>query len=264
MRQARYWILTIPHNAYTPFLHEQVQYVRGQLERGESNGFLHWQMVVVFSKPKSLNFVTGIYGPCHCEPTRSDAALEYVWKEDTRIESTQFELGQLRMRRDQSKDWDAIKSSAKKGELDSIPSDVYIRCYNSLKRIAVDNSQPVGIEREVHVFWGATGTGKSRRAWDEAGLQAYPKDPNTKFWDGYSGHKHVVIDEFRGVINISNVLRWFDRYPVLVEVKGSSAVLCAEKIWITSNLDPRKWYPELDEQTRDALMRRLTVIHFPF
>jgi len=32
---------------------------------------------------------------------------------------------------------------------------------------------------------GRTGTGKSRRAWDLAGFGSYPKDPCTKFWDGY-------------------------------------------------------------------------------
>ena len=66
-----------------------------------------------------------------------------------------------------------------------------------LKRIANDHIEPVAIEREVVCYWGTTGTGKSRRAWDEAGLQAYPKDPRTKFWCGYRDHEHVIIDEFR-------------------------------------------------------------------
>lgn len=131
-----------------------------------------------------------------------------------------------------------------------------------MRRIATDHLQPIGIEREVYCFWGPTGTGKSRRAWDEAGLDAYPKDPNTKFWCGYQAQDHVVIDEFRGLINISNVLRWFDRYPVVVEVKGSAVVLKATKIWITSNLHPQDWYPELDQSTKEALLRRLTIINF--
>lgn len=123
--------------------------------------------------------------------------------------------------------------------------------------------EPVGVERTITVYWGRTGTGKSRRAWDEASLSAFPKDPRSKFWDGYNNHEHVVIDEFRGGIDISHVLRWFDRYPVVVEVKGSSVVLRATRIWITSNLDPRKWYPDLDEETLSALLRRLTITHFP-
>lgn len=121
---------------------------------------------------------------------------------------------------------------------------------------------PVGIERTVTVYWGRTGTGKSRRAWNEAGLDAYPKDPRTKFWDGYRAHKHVVMDEFRGGIDIAHLLRWFDRYPVVVEVKGSSVVLAATNIWITSNVDPREWFPGLDEETLAALLRRLNITHF--
>lgn len=113
------------------------------------------------------------------------------------------------------------------------------------------------------MYWGVTGAGKSRRAWDEAGLNAYPKDPRTKFWDGYRNHENVVIDEFRGDIDIAHLLRWFDRYPVIVECKGSSIVLSAKKIWITSNLDPRQWFPNTDQATIDALMRRLTITHFP-
>jgi len=116
----------------------------------------------------------------------------------------------------------------------------------------------------VSVFWGATGTGKSRRAWDEAGLDAYPKDPNTKFWCGYRSHQHVVIDEFRGAISISHLLRWLDRYPVIVEIKGGAHVLAATHFWITSNLDPRQWYPTEDQDTIDALLRRLNITRFHY
>jgi len=118
--------------------------------------------------------------------------------------------------------------------------------------------------RSVTVLWGPTGTGKTRRAWELGGVDAYPKIPNTKFWDGYQGQKAVIIDEFRGDISISNLLRWFDRYPVLVEIKGSSTVLLADTIILTSNLDPRAWYPDIDEPTRDALFRRLEITHVPF
>lgn len=87
-------------------------------------------------------------------------------------------------------------------------------------------------------------------------------DPRTKFWDGYQSEANVVMDEFRGGIDISHLLRWLDRYPVRVEIKGSSRPLLATTIWITSNLDPRRWYPEIDQETLDALLRRLNIIHF--
>lgn len=100
-------------------------------------------------------------------------------------------------------------------------------------------------------------------------MAAYSKDPRTKWylicnlrWCGYKGQGNVVIDEFRGVIDISHILRWLDRYPVCVEVKGGSRPLRASQIWITSNLDPRLWYPDLDAETLSALLRRLNITHF--
>nr|QXN75705.1 MAG: replication associated protein [Virus sp.] len=262
MNQARFWLLTIPHADFVPYLPPTVNHIVGQLERGDS-GYLHWQIVVSFARKLRLGGVKSIFGDsCHAEPTRSAAAREYVHKEDTRVGGTRFELGTLPMRRGESCDWEAVRNNAKRGRLDDIPGDVYCRLYGNLKRIAVDHMAPIGLERTVNVYWGATGTGKSRRAWNEAGMDAFPKDPRTKFWDGYRNHRHVVIDEFRGGIDVAHLLRWFDRYPVVVEVKGSSVVLAATNIWITSNLDPRQWYPDLDQETLAALLRRLTITEF--
>lgn len=264
MNQARFWLLTIPHADFLPYLPTNVDYIRGQLERGHINEYLHWQICVHFSRKLRLRGVKSIFGDsCHAEPSRSEAARDYVWKEDTRIDGTQFELGKLPFRRGVSEDWEAIRNNAKRGRLDDIPPDVYCRLYGNFKRIAVDHMEPIGVERTITVYWGRTGTGKSRRAWEEAGLDAFPKDPRTKFWDGYRNHKHVVMDEFRGGIDIAHLLRWFDRYPVVVEVKGSSVVLGATNIWITSNIDPRNWYPDLDAETLAALLRRLNITHFP-
>lgn len=260
-QQAKYWILTIPHHEFLPYLPPQCLYLRGQLELGDS-GFLHWQLVTCFQRKVRLTAVRNVFGPFHAEPTKSDAALEYVWKDETAIPDTRFELGALPLSRGRTQDWEAIRNHAKNGELDLIPPDVYVRNYNQLRRIATDHLQPNPIEREVVCYWGRTGSGKSRRAWGEAGMDAYPKDPRTKFWDGYRNHRHVVIDEFRGGIDIAHLLRWFDRYPVVVEVKGSSQVLNATKIWITSNIPPEQWYPDVDAETMAALRRRIAVTHF--
>lgn len=93
-------------------------------------------------------------------------------------------------------------------------------------------------------------------------MEAYSKDPRTKWWDGYLGQSNVVLDEFRGTIDVAHILRWLDRYPVRVENKGGSLPLLATHFWITSNLDPRLWYPDLDDETLQALLRRLEITHF--
>lgn len=110
---------------------------------------------------------------------------------------------------------------------------------------------------------GKTGTGKSHRAFAEAGDGAYFKGPTSKFWDGYWGQTKVIIDEFRGAISVEHLLRWLDKYPVMVDIKGSATPLRADSIWITSNIPPEQWYPGIDDETIKALRRRFThVVHY--
>lgn len=261
-RQGVYWLLTIPENDFTPALPDECVYIKGQRERGDETGYVHWQVLVVLRRKGSLSTVKSIFGQTtHGELTRSSAANEYVWKEDTRI-GDQFELGRLPFKRNEPKDWDQIWELAKSGTIDEIPADVRIQHYRTLRTIKADFAVPRAMVREVFVYCGRTETGKSRRAWDEAGMDAYPKDPRTKFWDGYRDQQHVVIDEFRGSIDVSHLLRWFDRYPCLVEIKGSATSLVATKIWITSNLHPQNWFPDLDPVTYAALLRRLQITIF--
>lgn len=266
MSQARYWLLTIPKNDWTKpnELPSTIQYLRGQLELGGTTGYEHWQLLVAFKRAVRLAAVKNAFGnTCHAEQSRSSAANEYVWKEDTRVPDTQFELGTIAFKRNSKVDWDEAWDNAKKGKFEEIPANVRINSYNALCRIAKDNMVAEPMERRTDVFWGKTGTGKSRRAWDEAGWEAYPKIPSTKFWDGYNGQTHVVIDEFTGQVGIEHMLRWLDRYPVTVETKGSACVFRATRIWITSNVDPREWYPNAPESQKEALLRRLNITHFP-
>lgn len=261
--QGRFWLLTLAHHTFTPYLPKQCKYIIGQLEEGQA-GYLHWQVVVCFTDKIRPSSVKAIFGnEAHVELSRSKAANEYVHKDDTAVEGTRFELGELPFRRNVGTDWEAIKRKAQTGKLNDIDADVYVRNYSSLKRIALDNMAPQPGERQVVVYWGPTGTGKSHKAWAEATMSAYPKPPTTKWWDGYQPekHPHVVMDEFDGQIGITHLLRWFDKYPCVVEQKGGGCCLLAKKIWITSNIDPFLWYPEGKPAQVAALMRRLKIHH---
>lgn len=263
--KGRYFLLTIPYSDFTPsesLLNNDLVYIKGQHERGAS-GYEHWQVLAVYSKQTTLNQCKSNFSTTtHVELSRSAAANDYVWKEDSRI-GEQFEYGMLPKSRARKTDWDAIFNSAQEGNLDAIPSDIKIRYYSSLKRIRVDNSRPPTRDSiSVKVFWGKSGTGKTRRAWHEAGEDVYIKNPNTKWWDGYRGQKTVIIDEFVGRIDISYILTWFDRYPCNVEVKGYSTPLEATNFYITSNIDPQLWYSDINADQLAGLSRRLTSVEY--
>jgi len=261
--QFKYFLLTIPKDKWTPVLAEGVVYIKGQEEIGES-GYHHWQLMVICKKKCTVKKCKEYFcEEAHVEPSRSEAAEQYVWKEESRVAGTQFELGVKPFKRNSKEDWALVKQQAKDGKLDEISPDVYIRFYSTLRRISIEFQKPLMRgPQEVIVIYGPTGVGKSKMAFEEAGDNYYIKSPLTKWFDGYHGQEIVVIDEFRGVVDISHMLKWLDRYPCAVEVKGSQVFLNTKKWIITSNLSPNEWYPLLDTETKYALRRRFTkVIH---
>ena len=258
-----YWMFTIPADAWSvpSSLPDNVGYMCGQLEVGGTSGYKHWQGVVYYKTKVRKRTALNIFPTqCHIEPTRSEAAREYVHKDETSVEGTRFELGKLPLRRNSRADWDQVWNMATVGKYSPIPANIRVQNYRTLKQITADFAKPHRLVRRIDVYWGKTGIGKSRRAWYEAGDGAYSKDPRTKWWCGYRTQKFVVMDEFRGAIDISHLLRWTDRYPVSVETKGSTTPLLLERMWITSNIPPEQWYPDLDAETLAALMRRLNVV----
>lgn len=117
LRQARYWICTIPRDDWEPCLPDLSNWIIGQPELGES-GYRHWQLLVSFPTKKTLAQVKRSFGVSgmHAEPTRSSAAEAYVRKEDTR-DGEPFEFGQKTLRRNSGADWDRVKELAKEGYL---------------------------------------------------------------------------------------------------------------------------------------------------
>lgn len=229
-----------------------------------STGTSHLQGYIIFENNKRLNGVKKIQPSAHWEVARgtTEDNVKYCSKDgDYEVVGTKplskVEIGQKERER-----WILILQHAKQGTLEEHDPKVYYQTYSTAEKLASKYAKPKAIEKTVNVFWGATATGKSYDAWMQSGPDTFVKDPRSKFWYGYSGQKNMIIDEFRGGIDISHMLRWLDRYPLIVEIKNGSSVCEVENIWITSNLHPRDWYPDLDEETKAALLRRTKVTRY--
>lgn len=260
--QGKYWILTIPVHDFMPYLPEGVEWIKGQMEVGETTDFKHWQLIAGFRKKVRKATVRRTFGPYHCELTRSQAAEDYVWKDHTHVEGTKFELGTKTIRRNNAHDWALVRKAAERGQYDIIPDDIFVRYYGNLRNICKDNLRPPQRRVTAKIYWGPSRTGKSFRARSESEVDCYNKCPTTKYWDGYTGQRYIIIDEFRGSINISHLLRWLDPYPCSVEIKGSSVPLCGEHFIFTSNVNPILWYKDEDEETKQAFLKRFELIEY--
>jgi len=175
-------------------------------------------------------------------------------------------VGSVPVQRNDKRDHDRVRELAKKGRFDEIDSASYLQYYKTLHEIHRAETRPRRRDNlEVICFYGDPGTGKTTRAWEETEnyeeRDIYVKQPN-KWWDGYTGQKVVIMDDFGPGIkdgpSIHLLKTWLDKFPVSAEVKGGSVALVYEKIYLTSNVNPRFWFPGAAEDDINALLRRIT------
>lgn len=113
-----------------------------------------------------------------------------------------------------------------------------------------------------HVKWyyGETGTGKSKRAFEES-VDPYVCLDTIKWWEGYDGHKHVIIDDMRGdFCKFHQLLKLLDRYEYKVECKGGSRQLLAEQIIITTCYTPEQMFGNKTDEDLAQLLRRIDIL----
>lgn len=266
MTQARYWLLTIPKDAYIvpTELPKQLTWLRGQAEKGNDTGYEHWQLMATFKRAVRLAAVKSLFGDkCHGEPSRSSAANEYVIKDDTAIAGTRFELGDKPFQRNSKTDWDSARDLAKQGRMDDCPPDVYIKYYRTLKEIGRDHmSKPTDLPLTCGIWiYGPPGVGKSHFARQHYGPSIFFK-PQNKWWDGYQMEKTVLIDDFDSK-QLGHLLKiWADRYSFVAETKGNSIHIRPDRIVITSNYEIDAIFNE-DSALALAIRRRFYIIHLP-
>lgn len=116
---------------------------------------------------------------------------------------------------------------------------------------------------EVHVIWGAPGSGKSRTVYDKFPVESIYElnigDGSTKsiWWDTYRGQDIILINDYAGELPYKYFLRFLDIYPFRMQTKGGHCWRLATKIYLTANNPPETWYPGGEW---DAISRRLTSV----
>lgn len=117
--------------------------------------------------------------------------------------------------------------------------------------------------RDVHVeiHWGVPGSGKTRHVYDKHGIEnvfTLIADNNACWFDGYEGEDVLLIDDFKGWITYTLLLKILDIYPVRLPLKGSFTNAAWTKVYITSNYEPSSWYRDVDFA---ALKRRVHKVY---
>jgi hypothetical protein len=229
-----------------------------------STGTPHLQGYCQFNTRRTLRQVKAVLGDrVHLEVAKGSPSQnqKYCAKEGDFCEFGEPRGGQGR-RTDIATAFAAVKAGCSKRELLDKHFAAYSRAHRALSEALFIYSKPRDWMPETRVYYGETGVGKSRKAFEEA-QEPYVHSGGAWF-DGYEGQPHVIFDDFGGSeFKLTYLLKLLDRYPMRVPVKGGFVNWIPKKIWITANYSPAEWYSNAKDEHRKALLRRFhTVVHF--
>lgn len=242
---------------------ENTKFVCFQEERGAEDGKLHLQGYAEFDRKMRLTALKKAM--CtriswrSCKGTQ-EQNIAYCTKEDTRVNGP-WEFGE-RARPGTRTDIAALKNVLDEGgsirDVAEQDFEAFLKYHKGLDRYKREITPRRNWEMEVLVYWGAPGTGKTRKAFED-NPDAYFK-PTGDWWDGYEGQECVIIDDFYGNMPWTFLLQLLDRYPLLVPYKGGFHQFTSKRIIFTSNVDVSEWYDFAmkPKMKLDALLRRIT------
>lgn len=165
----------------------------------------------------------------------------------------------------------------------AFPSLVAKHYYYVTRMVADFDRKRAQQPREVNVwlFYGKTGTGKTTVAYKQA-LELVGGDPckvyildnttatgkicGTVWFDGYTGQKCLVLDDYMGrEYPVNQMLRWLDgKIPLQIPIKGSMTQARWTHVWITTNIPFDMWQDAgcpMVPESRDALWRRINHVY---
>lgn len=297
MSRTRAWCLTI--NNYTdvdldqfekPKFKKQIGYYVYGKEVGES-GTPHLQIFLYYNNAKTFNEVKKHFSSAHIEQAQAKKlvnAVNYCKKgEQPHQEWCEFkekgenfglnadfkEYGEPPIHQGQRTDLNEVKDKVMSGrttvkeiiEADPIVYHQYGRVLDKLEDIKISKQFRTEMTKGIWLY-GTTGIGKSERFYKNY-------NPDTHYtwlfekqgWnDNYNQQQYVILDDFRGQMKFSDLLRMIDKHPNFCASRRGrvSMPFTSEYVVITSSLPPDEVYSNLSKNDKmEQLLRRIEVVN---
>lgn len=277
---ARHWCFTLnnptlyPDELCSSFHDANVDYAVFQLEEGES-GTPHYQGYLILSGKQRLGTLRLLIPGAHFEVAKGTPKQnrDYCTKEPRIGNFCEYGIfPETGVGQGARSDMDSLHAALQAGLDTSAYSNGYFSFFLRYPNLVENYSLAqlrgrTGLEAtRCTLYYGPPGTGKSRLA-SSHGLffqRGLFRKPPGRWWDGYRGEGTVLLDDFRGSsCSFTDFKLCVDRYPLRVEVKGSSCPLGATRFLITSNYLPTDWWAqEVVGSHVEAITRRIDDVYW--
>ncbi len=245
-----------------------MKYLVFQLERGQ-NGTPHFQGYVYFRSVRTMRAAKALISVrAHMEAARGSPASNKVYctKAEGRL-SGPFEYGSLPAK-GKRMDLLEIKQMIEEGvtvQKIARENKFFPTCARHYKffnwyRLSVLDKRDWPME--VIILFGDARSGKSKMA--NTYKPAYWKSMTDQYFDDYKGEETIILDDFKpGSLRLTTLLNMMDRYPMQLNSKFGKYQMVSKRIIITSNYEPKLWYPKVfnaNEERLKALWGRFTKV----
>ncbi|MEW5313107.1 MAG: hypothetical protein WDW38_004699 [Sanguina aurantia] len=245
-----------------------VKYAVWQLEVGEE-GTPHWQGYLEFKSPVTFARACKIlpHGRFAIRKGTQAQARDYCMKKDPTYREGPWEHGLFE-----------AEAQGKRDDLDKFRTDVvdgatvsellmahpgvmarHPHFLNTVREAFLgqkdEDTPPI-----ITCYWGPTGSGKTHRSKAECSEEVFylRRLTSGKWWAGYTGQTHVIIDEVdKGYITPTDLLALLDKGAPMIEDKGITMTFRATHIWLTANAHPAHWMPKSGRESRAGMLRRI-------
>lgn len=257
---------------------DRITYFVYQREKCPTTGRLHMQGYMEFSTTMTLKACKDIHPTAHWTPV-SDLArtrrAEYCKKERTRdvdrmlngveVPAGPWSWGKPKAqgsRSDIAEIAEMVQSGLSIQQIASELPAAYIRYHRGIKelRAALIGEAPARRPLELIIIWGAASTGKSTLAREIDNNLYTVASRDGRWFDGYNGHRTILIEDFRCEWSLGHLTTCCDVFPLSVPTKGGFVNARWERVIITSNTHPKKWYQAEESEYRKAFFSRINAI----
>lgn len=293
--QSRKWQITINNPTEKGLTHEALKEILTGMksviywcmadEIGE-NGTYHTHLYLQGRGGINFSTIKKRFDGGHFEVAKGTAAQnrDYVsksgkWeadkKHETCVDGTFEEWGEMPVERQGSRnDLADVYSMVKQGFsnyeiIEQIPDMMFQINNLEVVRQMVREEQFRNVWRNLMVtyVWGDTGTGKTRGIMEKYGYdKVYRVTDYSHPFDGYMGEEVILFEEFRSSLQLGDMLKYLDGYPVVLPCRYANKQACFTQVYICSNIPLAKQYTNIqldNSEDYNAFLRRIHyVMHY--
>lgn len=249
----------------------------------EQGSQFHTHVYVVFASRVRFSMLKRYFPEAHIEKCRGSVSdnVNYIkksgkWKLDEskrekKIDGTFEEYGtqppdSKGKRSDMSELYQMILDDMTNAEILATNQD-YILQIDKLDKvrsmILIERyKETVRLDLEVTYISGATGTGKTRSVLEKNGyVNVYRVTDYLHPFDSYCCQPVICFDEFRSSLKLKEMLMYCDIYPIELPSRYANKYACFNKVYIVSNWELERQYPELQREDKESWKAFLRRIH---